>query len=244
MSLPIPGNTTCDIYRNGTTPPASPAVAGVPCQLTPDWRMGQEHGDRKVNTLTWTHIMLVDDSTDIRDAYTGQETSSVQDSVYIPDHTGTQYLVIFIEEMGMGTASAHKRVYLDRQTPNWSIPPLGGTSCGNCPAGSMPTQWSVTFGTISETPFSALSGQTYILDYVGSCTWEVDLGFQYAATEQWLTLLFNGNWNMYIGPQGAGSFEAWWETVLGSWNCDAENDMPLISGFGSDTPNPLVVLPA
>ncbi len=241
MSLPVPGNTTCDIYRNGVSPPAAPSVAGVPCQLVPDWRMGQELGGRQVNALTWTHILLVDGATDIRDAYTGQETASVQDSVYIPDQAGTQYVVIFIEEVAPGSANAHKRVYLDRQTPNWPAAVI--TACGNCPAGSMPAQWSVTFGTITTTPFNALSGQTYVLSYVGSCRWEVDLGFENGATEQWLTLQGGSNWDMFIGPHGAGSYESWWETAAAAWNCHAENDMPLISGFGADTPNPLVVVP-
>ena len=114
MSVPVPTNTTCDIYRNGVAPPTAPSVAGVPCLLKNDWRGGQEAGDHQVNTLTWTHIMLVDAAVDIRDAYTGQETMATQDSVYIPDQNGRRYLVVFIEEVLMGTANAHKRVYLDR----------------------------------------------------------------------------------------------------------------------------------
>ena len=123
MALPIPSTTTCDIYRNGVAPPAAPTIAGVPCVLQNDWRGGQEAGDRQANALTWTHVMLIDAAVDIRDCYSGACTNSPQDSVYIPDGTGTQYHVIFVEAALSGTANAHQRVYLDRQAPVWLLPP-------------------------------------------------------------------------------------------------------------------------
>ena len=121
MALPIPPNTTCDIYRSGTAPPAAPSVAGVTCHLRPDWRGGQEQGDRTtvVSNLTWTHALLVDAAVDIRDAYTGGLSATTQDSVYVPDQNGTRFLVTFIERVFRGTPQDHKRVYLDRQTPSW-----------------------------------------------------------------------------------------------------------------------------
>jgi hypothetical protein len=119
MSLPISPNTTCDIYRSGITPPTSPAVAAVPCFLQADWRGGNEAGDRAVNTLAWTHFMLVDVSVDIRDAYTGHMTSTLQDTIYVPDQTGTAFNVMFVERLQRGTPQEHKRVFLDRQTPSW-----------------------------------------------------------------------------------------------------------------------------
>jgi hypothetical protein len=119
MTLPISTNTTCDIYRSGVIPPAAAAMAGVPCFLQCDWRGGQEGGDRLVNSLTWTHFMLIDASVDIRDAYVGRCATSQQDTVFIPDQTATQYTVIFIEHVQRGTAHAHKRVFLDRRAPNW-----------------------------------------------------------------------------------------------------------------------------
>lgn len=121
MPLPMPPNTTCDIYRFGTAPPAAPAVAAVPVYLWPDWRAGQEQGDRSgmLDPLVWTHILLVDTSVDIRDAYTGSMGRTEQDSVYIPDQNGTQFKVTFIERVGRQEAQDHKRVYLDRQTPAW-----------------------------------------------------------------------------------------------------------------------------
>jgi hypothetical protein len=119
MAIPIASNTTCDIYRTGVAPPAAPSVAGVACFLRPDWHAGQEAGERSVNQLTWTHVMLVDVSVDIRDAYTGQSAWTWQDTVYIPTQTGTGFNVVFVERVQRGTPHEHKRVYLDRQLPTW-----------------------------------------------------------------------------------------------------------------------------
>jgi hypothetical protein len=121
MALPVAPNTTCDIYRVGVSPPLSPpSVAGVPCFLKADWRGGQEAGDRTNSYVqTWTHIMLVDPSVDIRDSYIGQEGQSAQDAVYIPDQHGTRFFVVFVERVQRGSPHDHKRVFLDRQTPAW-----------------------------------------------------------------------------------------------------------------------------
>jgi hypothetical protein len=119
MTLPIQTNTTCDIYRYPNAPPSVPAVSGVPTFLTPDWRRGQEAGDRANASLTWTHVMLVDSSVDLRDMYVGQSTIALQDSVYVPDKNGTHFYVVFIELVERGTPNEHKRVYLDRQAPSW-----------------------------------------------------------------------------------------------------------------------------
>jgi hypothetical protein len=119
MTLPIATNTTCDIYRYASGPPATPAVSGVPLCLIPDWRRGQEAGDRGAAPLTWTHLMMIDAGVDIRDMYAGQSTSVTQDTVYIPDQNGTAFTVVFIELMQRGTPDEHKRVYLNRQLPTW-----------------------------------------------------------------------------------------------------------------------------
>jgi hypothetical protein len=119
MALPVSPNTTCDVYRTGNAPPSAPDITAVPCFLSCDWRGGQEAGDRNSNSLTWTHILLVDGKSDLRDGYAGQSAFSPQDTIYVPDQTGTPFLVIFIERLQPGTAYEHKRVFLDRQTPTW-----------------------------------------------------------------------------------------------------------------------------
>jgi hypothetical protein len=119
MSMPYAANNTCDVYRAGNAPPAAPDIAAVSIYLRPDWVRGQEAGDRGANTLTWTHIMLADFSVDLRDFYGGDAAGAQQDDVYIPDKNATRFKVVFIERIGAGTAQEHKRVYLDRRTPNW-----------------------------------------------------------------------------------------------------------------------------
>ena len=101
--------------------PADPDVAGVACFLKPDFIKGQEAGERggAGNSLTWTHVMLIDTSVDIRDGYIGVSNVMVQDTVYIPNKNGTKFFVTFIERMHRGLPAEHKKVYLDRQLPNW-----------------------------------------------------------------------------------------------------------------------------
>jgi len=132
MSLPVTPNTTCDIYRLGAAPPGPPSVPGVRCHLKGDWRGGQEAGDRLrsdglapptsvSNTFQWTHVALMDASVDIRDAYTGAGNPFAgQDTLFVPDKTGTKFQVVFVERVGRGTAFDYKRVFLDRTPmPGW-----------------------------------------------------------------------------------------------------------------------------
>ena len=42
MTLPLPANTTCDIYRNANAPPAAPDVAGVSIALIAVYGQGLE----------------------------------------------------------------------------------------------------------------------------------------------------------------------------------------------------------
>ena len=116
MALPQPPNTTCDIYRAGTAPPAAPAVAAVPCVLRPDWTNGRQ---ASAGTRDWTHVLFVGPDVDLRDAYTGAGGATAQDSVYVPGPAGTRFRVVFVERVGAGTAGEHKRAYLDRQLPGW-----------------------------------------------------------------------------------------------------------------------------
>ena len=119
MSLPYAPNNTCDVYHTPNVPPAAPDVAGVNIYLKPDWVRGQEAGDRGANTLSWTHIMLAETGVDLRDYYGSAAAGAPQDFVYIPDQNGTRFQVTFIERVAVGTPLEHKRVYLDRVTPNW-----------------------------------------------------------------------------------------------------------------------------
>ncbi len=69
---------------------------------------------------TWTHLMLVDVSADVRDGYDqGNWNATAGDSVYVPDQSGTPFQVLFVERVGRGTAQDHKRVFLDRKLPTW-----------------------------------------------------------------------------------------------------------------------------
>jgi hypothetical protein len=119
MAVPFTPNTTCDIYRAGSTPPATPDVPAVPCFLQPNWRGGQEAGDYSNKFMIWTHVLLVETKMDVRDSYVGQAGAVAQDTLYVPDQTGTGFNVVFVERIQRGTPYDHKRVYLDRMTPNW-----------------------------------------------------------------------------------------------------------------------------
>lgn len=125
MPLPQTPNTTCDIYRSTSPPPpAAPDVAAVPCVLLPDFagchRAMGEGGGASGNELRWTHVLLVDVSVDIRDAYTGaDDVGTTLDHVYVPDKDGTKFDVIFVERLGYTGDSDHKRAYLRRDTVSW-----------------------------------------------------------------------------------------------------------------------------
>lgn len=94
------------------------SIGPVPCVLTRDWRWAQGEGERRVNALAWTHFMLLDASVDIRDGYTGACTFSAQDTVYVPNATGTPFTVIFVELRDRGPGQ-YKCAYLDRGLPPW-----------------------------------------------------------------------------------------------------------------------------
>lgn|SRR3990167_2375004 len=114
-----PGGTTADIYRSTNSPPSAPDVEAVPIELAPAWQTGQNSYAGAVAAITFTHVALVGADVDIRDGYTGANTFTEQDSIYIPDKNGTQLLVVFVEIVGRGTTKELKRVFLDRATPSW-----------------------------------------------------------------------------------------------------------------------------
>ena len=114
MSLPMPANSTCDIYRSGHAPPSSPDVAGVPCFLMP-------YGQSSLTTPSYTHVLYLDATVDVRDNFIASSFSygASADNVYLPDQTGTQFTVVLVRRYGKGTTSDHKRVLLARQAPTW-----------------------------------------------------------------------------------------------------------------------------
>ena len=114
MPLPMPANNTCDIYRTGNAPPSAPDVAGVSCYLMP-------FGQSSLMTPDYTHVLYVAATVDIRDNFIASTFSAGgnADTVYLPDQTGTPFLVVLVRRYGKGTASDHKRVLLARQAPTW-----------------------------------------------------------------------------------------------------------------------------
>ena len=119
MALPLPANTTCDIYRFGVMPPAPPSVAGVACYLSAIYGQGIEQGESTASSFRYTHLLLVGPTVDIRDDYNAGAAGGAVDSVYIPDKNGTQWRVTFVERRDKGTATDHKRAYITRQGVTW-----------------------------------------------------------------------------------------------------------------------------
>jgi hypothetical protein len=119
MSLPIPTNTTCDVYRSGNNPPAAPDVAAVPCRLEGSYARRMGRGEGMVAGYRFTHVMLVDPAADIRDALADYNVGANADTVYVPDRNGTPFRVVFVEVRQRGHAAAVRKVYLDRGTPHW-----------------------------------------------------------------------------------------------------------------------------
>jgi len=115
MTVPVATNTTCDVYHNQpTNPPGSPDVAGVPIYLLADWVGGMEHGENRDKSLNYTHVALMDHTVDVRDAFSAGGIVQNIPYLYVPDKTGTPFVVIFVERMMRGTAQDHKRVWLQR----------------------------------------------------------------------------------------------------------------------------------
>src|SRR5262249_43400434 len=98
------------------------AVSGVSGYLQPRVQTGR-HGTALY--LKWTHILYVDDTVDVRDAYNSQlnlRADGTADTVILQGSAApTQqpaFYVVFVERALLGTALSHLRVYLDRFQPN------------------------------------------------------------------------------------------------------------------------------
>ncbi|HVS37827.1 MAG TPA: hypothetical protein VMS17_19875 [Gemmataceae bacterium] len=109
--LPFPNNTTCDIYRAGRFPPATPDVADVPCLLIP---YSRNIKPLSAAPATYTHLLRVAVDADIRDA-----NMAGPDTIYVPDKSGVPFLVQWVTRHGRNTALDHKECLLMRQNPTY-----------------------------------------------------------------------------------------------------------------------------
>lgn len=119
MSLSVTPNITCDIYRSGNAPPSAPDVQAVSGFLAAVLPIGQEGAETDGVSWSFTHFLLVNPTTDIRDEYNAGTTNTNKDTIYVPDKNGTPFDVIFVERHGQGTPGDHKKVYLNRGNPMW-----------------------------------------------------------------------------------------------------------------------------
>jgi hypothetical protein len=120
----MPSNVTVDIYQGANpsspVPGGAPRLSGVPGYLRPDVYRGR-HGS--ASWLRWTHILVLQSGTDVRDAYNSQldpsRNNSAADTVVVKDSNGNKvpYYVVFVEDAFRGTSYAQLRVYLDRFQP-------------------------------------------------------------------------------------------------------------------------------
>lgn len=110
-------NTTCDVYRAGSTPPALPDVAAVRILLTADFAaFRMVPGDGMGREFRFTHLALFPAGTDVRDGFdSGASGAATCDTVYVPDQNGTPFAVRFVVRMPDGT----RKAYLDRGLPTW-----------------------------------------------------------------------------------------------------------------------------
>jgi hypothetical protein len=126
MALQVPTNVTVSIYR--TANPASPYALGslsatAPGHLKPAVENGRFGS---ASWLRWTHVLLLAPDVDVRDAYDSQldpaRDNTLADTVILEDSvtpgTKTAFYVVFVEQVGRGTAAQHLRAYLDRFAPN------------------------------------------------------------------------------------------------------------------------------
>ncbi|HBI44922.1 MAG TPA: hypothetical protein DDY78_19010 [Planctomycetales bacterium] len=113
MSLPMPANITCDIYHGQNLPPAPPDVPGATGYLEEDFRNLKP----AINPIfTYTHILRVETTVDVRDGYSGVPGGS---AVYVSNQSGTRFQVQAVARVGRGTAVDHKIVYLQRINLTW-----------------------------------------------------------------------------------------------------------------------------
>jgi len=111
--LPAP-NTTYDFCIAPNDAPAAPDKSAIKAHLEAEFEMATQHAQNDAN-FRWTHRMYVQDTEDIRDTWPANPANKV----YIPDETGTAFLVVFVETLNRNTPQQCKRVFLRRQSPHW-----------------------------------------------------------------------------------------------------------------------------
>ena len=94
--MAIPFNTTCDIYRVGSAPPAAPDVEAVPIWLTYNFDLGRERGERENAQFRFTASMLVPQGPRIKPSTFSEEgLKKTRDSA--KDGMGNHGVAFFME---------------------------------------------------------------------------------------------------------------------------------------------------
>lgn len=101
-------NTTFDVYLGGRLPPAAPDTVGLVGFLEDEWVRGNEanKGDRTFFFTATLEVVLGDN---LPDAYPGAVGET---TVWVPDHTGNAYTVVFVERERAFRGGDFQRVYL------------------------------------------------------------------------------------------------------------------------------------
>ena len=79
-------------------------------------------GRSTLTSASYTHVLLVPPTTDVRDNYTGVAFAwgASSDKVFVPDKDSTAiYRVVLVRRVGLGTDLDHKEVLLVRTTTTW-----------------------------------------------------------------------------------------------------------------------------
>jgi hypothetical protein len=127
MALLLPPNVTVNIYR--TASPGTPYILGAagPQNVKGYLKPAVQNGRfGSALYLKWTHILYLDPSVDVRDAYNSQldpaRNNALADTVVLLDAanapTKVAFYVSFVEQVARGTPASYLRAYLDRFQPS------------------------------------------------------------------------------------------------------------------------------